>query len=432
MITPLPHNKILELNQSSLQAAGLLSWFPIGHYRDGRNLATYKLPRRAAAYVNVGGVVTHGHRRGVQFPGSGTNSHYVFLDGAGLYYGPIRGTNEFSLFMWINAAAIGSVLTAFSQGGGWIQMRAESDGKLGASVDGMSIFESSATLSANTWYHVGFTSVGTAQKLYINGAQDGSASQTPAVGPSTGQINHGRIGAHNSGNYPWNGLLDDLRIHKRTLSDAEVLTVYNETRDGGYGDLAAQPTKRLFHFSGTPNLAPTAVALTNKVDHLAEDADTTSATKIADIVVTDDGEGTNTLSVSGTDAASFEVVGTELRLKAGVTLDYEIKNSYAVTVEVDDTEVGSTPDLTVSHTLKILLVPENRQVDLVEGPSSSFDVVTEIRDERRGGTGRGVSWQPGPAQVVTYGTRSDPSTQAVLDRLDNRFVTSASDRFGKS
>ena len=175
------------------------------------------------------------------------------------------------------------------------------------------------------------------------------------------------------------------------------------------------------------NLAPTAVALTNKVDSLSEDADTTSATKIADIVVTDDGEGTNTLSVSGTDAASFEVVGTELRLKAGVTLDYEIKNSYAVTVEVDDDTVGSTPDVTVSYALGIINIRDGAhpQADIV-----GSDGAIEIKDAERGATGRGGSWQPGPAQVVTYGTRSDPSTQAVLDRLDNRFVTTAARRIG--
>ena len=46
------------------------------------------------------------------------------------------------------------------------------------------------------------------------------------------------------------------------------------------------------------NEAPT-VALTNVVPSLAEDADTSSAIKIADIVVTDDALGTNNLTLSG-------------------------------------------------------------------------------------------------------------------------------------
>ena len=40
--------------------------------------------------------------------------------------------------------------------------------------------------------------------------------------------------------------------------------------------------------------------------------------KVADIVVTDDALGTETLTLSGADAASFEIVGNELLLQAGV------------------------------------------------------------------------------------------------------------------
>ncbi len=53
--------------------------------------------------------------------------------------------------------------------------------------------------------------------------------------------------------------------------------------------------------------------------------------------------GTNTLSLSGADAASFEIVSGKLYLKAGVALDFETKSSYSVRVNVDDTTVGGTP-----------------------------------------------------------------------------------------
>ncbi len=46
--------------------------------------------------------------------------------------------------------------------------------------------------------------------------------------------------------------------------------------------------------------------------------------------MTDDALGTETLSLKGADAASFEIVGSSLYLKAGVTLDYETKTSYNV------------------------------------------------------------------------------------------------------
>ena len=92
------------------------------------------------------------------------------------------------------------------------------------------------------------------------------------------------------------------------------------------------------------NEAPTAVALTGAISSLNENTSTTTRIKLADIAVTDDALGTNTLSLSGTDAAKFEIEGTELFLKAGVVLDHEVRNSYAVTVAAQDASLsGSTP-----------------------------------------------------------------------------------------
>ena len=101
------------------------------------------------------------------------------------------------------------------------------------------------------------------------------------------------------------------------------------------------------------NEAPTTVGLTNVRFVLPEDFDTGSGVKIADIVVTDDNLGTNTLSLSGADAAAFEIIGTELYLKAGTALDFSTKAQFDVRVEVDDATVGLTPDATTDFSLYI-------------------------------------------------------------------------------
>jgi hypothetical protein len=77
---------------------------------------------------------------------------------------------------------------------------------------------------------------------------------------------------------------------------------------------------------------------------MSENFDTTFGVKMADIVITDDGVGTNDLTLSGDDAGLFEIVGNELWLKAGTTLDHEANPVLDVTVEVDDAAVGATPD----------------------------------------------------------------------------------------
>jgi len=110
------------------------------------------------------------------------------------------------------------------------------------------------------------------------------------------------------------------------------------------------------------NEAPTAVNLTNTVTTIAENSDTSSSTKVADITITDDGLGTNDLSLSGTDAAKFEIVDNggsyELHLKAGVTLDHEADGQFDVTVNVDDATIGGGIDASQAFSLTVSDVNE--------------------------------------------------------------------------
>lgn len=101
------------------------------------------------------------------------------------------------------------------------------------------------------------------------------------------------------------------------------------------------------------NTAPTAIGLSSEITQLAENTSTAARVKVANVLVTDDGLGTNTLALTGADAAFFEVDATGLYLKAGTQLNYEAKSSYAVTVTVDDTTIGNTPDASVGFTLTV-------------------------------------------------------------------------------
>ncbi len=121
--------------------------------------------------------------------------------------------------------------------------------------------------------------------------------------------------------------------------------------------------------SGPTNAAPTAVILSPTSVSIAENASTASATVVSTISVTDDGQGTNVLSLSGTDAASFEIVGNALRLKAGVALDFETKPTYTVTVNVDDASVGGAPDASATFTLNLTNSSELTGIDVQKGQS---------------------------------------------------------------
>jgi hypothetical protein len=102
-----------------------------------------------------------------------------------------------------------------------------------------------------------------------------------------------------------------------------------------------------------PNQAPTAISFNNIQLAIAENADVTQRIKVADIVITDDGQGVNVASLGGADAANFEIDGNAVYLKAGSILSYETKPQYDIDIIVDDSTVGSTPDLTQSLTIAV-------------------------------------------------------------------------------
>jgi 2',3'-cyclic-nucleotide 2'-phosphodiesterase (5'-nucleotidase family) len=108
------------------------------------------------------------------------------------------------------------------------------------------------------------------------------------------------------------------------------------------------------------NQAPTDITFNNGVFTIAENAPTASRIKLADLAVVDDGKGANTLSLSGTDTANFELDGTGLYLKAGTALNFDLKSNLSVVVNTDDAAVGVTPD--VAKTFKLVVADANNLV----------------------------------------------------------------------
>jgi hypothetical protein len=106
------------------------------------------------------------------------------------------------------------------------------------------------------------------------------------------------------------------------------------------------------------NAAPTALALANSVTSVPENRNTSSRVKLADIVITDDGLGRNSAALSGTDASSFEVIGTGLFLKAGTSLNFEAKTSFAVTLTVSDATLSGSTPLSLNFNLNVTNVDE--------------------------------------------------------------------------
>lgn len=116
---------------------------------------------------------------------------------------------------------------------------------------------------------------------------------------------------------------------------------------------------------GALEVTPPVVTLTNRVVSMVENTNTSSRKRVADIDIFHDGLGINVLSLTGADAASFEIVGNQLFLKAGVVLNFEAKATYLVTVNVDDTRFTPNPDSSTNFTLNVANVAE---APVVSGP----------------------------------------------------------------
>jgi uncharacterized protein YjiK len=190
-----------------------------------------------------------------------------------------------------------------------------------------------------------------------------------------------------------------------TMDDDGNLYVVSEN---GGGDID-HPQLWVFEPSTEPNLAPTAVTLTDQTTSLAENSSTATRVKLANVEVADDGLGTNNLTVSGADASSFEVDSNGLYLKAGTTLDHATKSSYAVSVAVDDASVGASPDATSA--------PFTLTVTSVSGGGSTGTVaVTEASPWSSGNSPYGADWfeltNTGTTTVDLTGWKMDDDSNA--------------------
>ena len=119
-----------------------------------------------------------------------------------------------------------------------------------------------------------------------------------------------------------------------------------------------------------------------------------------------------TYSLSGTDAASFDIVSTSGQLKTKAALDYETKTSYTVTVTASDTALSDT----ITVTINVIDVnetppdvPTATTLEIVSGDRQSSEanqtlrnsLVVVVKDQND---------DPLPGVTVEFSTAFDPDT----------------------
>jgi VCBS repeat-containing protein len=217
---------------------------------------------------------------------------------------------------------------------------------------------------------------------------------------------------------PNNPLPVENQQHEGITMDADGF-IYVVSENGG-GD-ADHPQLWVFAPANTANEAPTAIGLLNPLDAIEENVSTTSRVKVAGIAITDDGQGVNNFTLSGADAALFEVDNTGVYLRAGSTVDFETQSSYSFTVNVDDPGLGGSTDASVSYTLGVTDVAN-------EGGSVSSLYISEVAPWSSGNSPVGADWfeitNPTASAIDISGWKVDDSSGLFASAVALSGVTS--------
>ena len=201
----------------------------------------------------AGGLVPSEHFGVVLYEGDGSNSHSINggkFGAATNFNGTtsqittsnITGldTTTISISCWVYMHEVGTFnhfVSRFGTGGHSTYqfiLRNTSAAKWSlATYDGTGSGDSltsTATASANTWYHVAAVIDGTSKKIYVNGSEVASSTVAFSVNTSSGEgLNIGGrddFGASNTERM--NGVIDQVRVFNKALSASEVTTLYNE------------------------------------------------------------------------------------------------------------------------------------------------------------------------------------------------------------
>lgn len=217
---------------------------------------------------------------------------------------------------------------------------------------------------------------------------------------------------------PGNPLDAPSQQHEGLTMDRDgILYIVNEN---GGGDID-HPQLWVYAPSSLQNLAPTAIALANTTTTVLENSNTATSLKVSDILVTDDGLGTNNFTLSGIDANVFEIIGSSLYIKAGTALDYETKTSYSVTINVDDNTVGTTPDASIDFVLEVTDIVDETIVTAVV-------TISEVAPWSSGNSLVGSDWfevtNNGTAPLDIIGWKVDDNSNSFTAALALTGITS--------
>lgn len=232
------------LNKNSLQARGLKFWAPLHPLAiiNQVDLSHYGLRSTTHTGNPVFGNFNDGNI-GVDFDGVDDSWKYDSAPNLDIT------TDSITITARVNYRAISAVIFGKQHSSTHVSpffkysLFATTSSRLSFRIDTLSFFTPASSFLLNTDYFVAGRYNGAVMDCFINNKNFGSTSKTGNIQSSTFPL---VVGTNADGGEDYDGVLSDLRIYDRALSDAEILHIYNPaTRWDLYSEVDIRPPVRV-------------------------------------------------------------------------------------------------------------------------------------------------------------------------------------------
>lgn len=240
-----------QLNDVSKFSRGLVGFWPLGLYPDGRDLSLFGNNGSLEGGLSTADLVGNGNRRALQLDGS---ADYVDLAGPPEV---ITDLVYYSVSAWVRqtSSTTREPLLGFSASnfypGFWLRYNSLPLVFLGG---GNYRYFNNTALEDNAWHHVLWTvdeSYGNSTCRYgVEGYVDGVVMAKSTYGASSPVDTKTVLQIGQSASENCHAELDDVRIYSRIFTANEAAQLYTDTLPGGYGDLLIPARRAATWFVG--------------------------------------------------------------------------------------------------------------------------------------------------------------------------------------
>ena len=220
-------NIILYAQWSVNAPSGLISWWK--GETNANNVAVDQTGANNGTFMN--GTTTASGKVGQAFSLDGADD-YVLLKNSAI----VANSAASTVGAWVFPTAFNAGTMIYSEnnsGGVVYQIFLSSAGipTFGIWVSGEWSFASaSSPIPTNAWTYITGTLDSSGMKIFVNGVGSGTNAANQPSNASIVEVDLGRV--TNSGGAYFKGLIDEVQIYNRALSDAEILAIYNAGSNG--------------------------------------------------------------------------------------------------------------------------------------------------------------------------------------------------------